>query len=136
MGTIYRRPLGSSHVVFMCGIAAPSFAAPAASHPLNPCRRDIDNNVLVFVVIVAGGRGREEALVGGSNRFGGQRRRGLERILSTSHPLQGGRDHERHLVINGVRDVRGGLPHLVQNLRYRRFCIYSYIQKVLCRRDF
>jgi len=26
--------------------------------------------------------------------------------------------------------------HLVQNLRYHRFCIYSYIQKVLCRHDF
>jgi hypothetical protein len=26
--------------------------------------------------------------------------------------------------------------HLVQNLRYRRSCIYSYTQKVLCQRDF
>ena len=26
--------------------------------------------------------------------------------------------------------------HLLQNLRHRKFCIYSYIQKVLCRRKF
>jgi len=45
------------HVVFMCDIAAPLFAAPAAYHPLNPRHCDIDDAMLVFVVILAGGGG-------------------------------------------------------------------------------
>ena len=65
----------------------PSFAAPAASHPLDPCCRDIDNSALVFVVVVGGEGGGRRPVVRGPYRFGGRRRWGLERILSTSCPL-------------------------------------------------
>ena len=99
--------------------SSPCVALPppssAASHLLNPCCHDINDSALVFVVIIVGEGGGRSPVVRGPDQFGGQRRRGLERIPSTSCPLRGGRDffrphphRERRLVIGGVRYDRGG----------------------------
>ena len=107
-----RDPLTSSPCV---ALPPPSSAAPAASHLLNPHCHDINDGALVFVVIIVGEGGGRSPVVRGPDQFGGQRRRGLERIPSTSCPLRGGRDffrphphRERRLVIGGVRYDRGG----------------------------